>query len=182
VTQIGESSHVRRQHQPPTAMNSPTLPPRSEAETDLRALIGADALLALTLNAAQTLATRPAHDPTARPNPRMMLTLLTFSYASGWFGSEDVERAAGTDPTGRYISAREDIRAADVRRFRRANRPWIEHCLTQVIAQVWLRASQCPEFRDPAGAARHAVILEAALRNARRRLSLAVQLDAAESE
>lgn len=163
-------------------MNSPTLPPPGQAASDLRLEVGAETLLALTLEAAQSLATRPPHDHAERPNPRMLLTLLTFSYASGWFRSEDVERAAATDPTGRYITAREPIRAADVRRFRRANRPWIEHCLTQVIAQIGLRTQRRPEFRDPNGAARHAVILEDALRDARRRVGLAVQLDAAESE
>jgi len=163
-------------------MNTPTLPPRPEAQADLRLAVGDETLLGLVLAAAQTLVPRPWASPTERPNPRMMLTLLTYSYASGWFGADDVERAAFSNPTVRYICAREAVRAEDVRRFRRANRSWVEHCLTQVIAQVWLRTNCRAEFRDASGAAQHAVILEAACCNARRRLSLALQLDAAEAE
>jgi hypothetical protein len=69
-----------------------------------------------------------------------------------------------------------------VRRFRRGNRPWIEHCLAQVIAQVWLRTNEHPEFRNAAGDARQELILLEALRLARRRMVLAMQLDAAEAD
>ncbi len=160
-----------------------TLPPApAEAQADLRLAVGAETLLHLTLEAAQSLVIRPWVATSERPNPRMMLTLLTYSYASGIFGAEDVERAAFAVTSVRYICAREVIRAADVQRFRRSNRPWIEHCLARVIAQVWLRTNPRPEFRDVGGDAQPAVILDEALRSARRRLSLALQLDAAETD
>jgi hypothetical protein len=164
-------------------MNTSVLPtPMSSQTDDLRATVGAEALLALTLDAAQSLVVRPWAATKERPNPRMMLTLLTYSYACGVFSAADVEKASSTDETVRYICAREVIRASDVQRFRRGNRPWIEHCLAQVIAQVWLRTDARPAFRDAQGGAQHAVILAEAVRSARRRLSLAMVLDAEEGD
>ena len=163
-------------------MNAPVLPNPMSSQTDLRAAVGAQALLALTLEAAQSLDVRPWAATRERPNPRMMLTLLTYSYACGLFSAADVERASSTDETVRYIGALEVIRASDLRRFRRGNRPWIEHCLAQVIAQVWLRTDARAAFRDDNGDAQQAVLLAEALRSARRRLSLALVLDAEEGD
>jgi hypothetical protein len=68
--------------------------------------------------------------------PQMMLTLLSFSYAACYYGSEDVERAIETDRTVRYICARIYPDAKAIRRFRRLFRPALDQCLSYVLRQA----------------------------------------------
>lgn len=69
--------------------------------------------------------------------PKMMLTLLSYCYAAGIFGSRHVEQAIEDDPTVRYICARTRPRERDIRQFRRQYRAQIRACLIQILRWVW---------------------------------------------
>jgi len=68
---------------------------------------------------------------------KMMLTLLSYCYANGVYGSKDVERAIHTNAMARYICAREFPEAPVIRKFRQENRHLIEQCLTHLFTQAW---------------------------------------------
>jgi hypothetical protein len=70
--------------------------------------------------------------------PQMMLTLLSFCYASGYYGSEDIARAIATDRTVRYICARSYPEAQAIRRFRRYCRGPLDHALKYVLRRAAL--------------------------------------------
>lgn len=98
------------------------------------------ALVKLALEAVQTLdwSSPDLIDKGTRGyQPRMMMTLLTYCYAVGRYGSQDIEQATRTDPTVRYICAREYPDERAIRHFRRYNRPLIQHCLAFVLQQLW---------------------------------------------
>lgn len=106
---------------------------------DLRQRVGAASLLRWALEAPQALEGVPAEMLKARFGdfrPQMMLTLLSFSYASSCYGSEDIERAIESDRTTRYICARIYPDAKAIRRFRRLFRPAIDQCLAYVLRQA----------------------------------------------
>jgi hypothetical protein len=66
-----------------------------------------------------------------------MLTLLTYSYASGIYGSEDIVRAIASDRIIRYICAHNYPTWEDLRLFRRHHRAQLETCLAQVYQRAW---------------------------------------------
>ena len=70
--------------------------------------------------------------------PTMMLTLVSYAYAIGVYGSADLESALLRDPTLRYICARQFPGWQDIRRFRRGNRARIELTLSAVLMRVFL--------------------------------------------
>jgi hypothetical protein len=70
--------------------------------------------------------------------PQMMLTLLSFCYASSYYGSEDIARAISTDRTVRYICARSYPDAHAIRRFRRCCRGPLDQALNYVLRQAAL--------------------------------------------
>lgn len=167
----------------PCIPSRPT-PPAPAAQpricADLRQLLDGAVLLKMTLEVAQSLAIRPGAQLPGSPNPRMMLTLLTFCYATARYGSDEVAEAAWADPAVRYITARETVTAQDVRRFRSRNALWIEHCLTRLLGRVWQSAMPESTADGHSGGSPHGAILSAALHSARRRLDWAMQLDAVE--
>jgi hypothetical protein len=67
----------------------------------------------------------------------MMLTLLTYCYATSLFGSRDIESAIETDAIVRYICARTYPCWQEIRRFRRMHKEPIRQCLVQVLRQAW---------------------------------------------
>jgi len=102
---------------------------------DLRSLVGERRLIELALEAAQIVGEalpRPERIVEDQPSPRMLLTLLAYCYASGIYSSEDIEWACEDDGAVRYICANTFPDQNTIRRFRRANRPWIEACLTRL--------------------------------------------------
>lgn len=147
---------------------------------DLSRLLGARTLVRLVLEAVQTVEwddpnTAPRGIPGCRP--QMMLTLLTYCYAAGYYGSQDIEWATQHDKTVRYICARTfpDWRA--IRRFRRANREAVRNCLVRVFREVW--ALRCAEAgQDPEVGARIELDLARRIESTvQERLELAVILD-----
>lgn len=106
---------------------------------DLRQRTGERALIKLALAAVETVSVRlPRWSGTAegRFSPQMLLTLLTYCYAAGVYGSEDIEWDCRNDAAARYICANACPDSDTIRRFRRANRPWIEECLAWMYGEV----------------------------------------------
>src|SRR5438132_7581342 len=78
--------------------------------TDLRVLVDESCLLHLALESAVnggSINLKPFNGLSGQAplSARMMLTLLSYSYAVGIFGSRDIERAIYEDQTLRYICA-----------------------------------------------------------------------------
>jgi hypothetical protein len=67
----------------------------------------------------------------------MMLTLLTYCYASGIYASEDIVQAILRDRTVRYICAHNYPTWEDIRLFRRHRREQVEECLRKVYQRAW---------------------------------------------
>lgn len=106
---------------------------------DLRQHVGEHALIELALDAAQTVG-----EQLPRPlgsaglcSPQMLLTLLTYCYASGVYGSEDIEWDCHNNAAVRYLCANTSPDQEIIRHFRRANREWIEACLRCVYQGLY---------------------------------------------
>ena len=111
---------------------------------DLRQRVGANNLLRWAIEAPQTLDASAGEMVKARFGdfrPQMMLTLISFSYASSCYGSWDIERAIESDRTTRYICARIYPDAKAIRRFRRLFRSALDQCLAHVLRQAALEMS-----------------------------------------
>jgi hypothetical protein len=149
---------------------------------DLRLSVGESALAKLALDAAQNVAMQRQwlNGPgEAQSSPQMLLTLLTYCYAAGIYGSQGIEWACHNDPVVRSICANTPPAWPAIWRFRNANRPWIEECLARVYGAAGgaaLSGMNCepasvPEFRGEAPAEIIGVV--------RRKLRRAVWTDAA---
>jgi hypothetical protein len=106
---------------------------------DLRQRVGSSNLLRWSLEAPLII----DHDPEQllRKNvcgfrPQMILTLLSFCYASSYYGSEDIAGAISTDRTMRYICARTYPDAVAIRRFRRCCRSPLDQALNFVLRRA----------------------------------------------
>src|SRR5437762_3198595 len=76
---------------------------------DVRECLGEQILLKLALDAVQSVddsKLKAAVNADSKLRPQMFLTLLSFCYAARIYGSREIERAARTDKTVRYICAR----------------------------------------------------------------------------
>jgi hypothetical protein len=93
---------------------------------DLAEWLGAVRLTHLTLEAVQGLESPLTEFRLAPDRPghgfRMLLTLLTYAYARGAAGSEEVQERCRTDLDFRYLSTAEFPEAGTLRRFRQ--REW----------------------------------------------------------
>jgi hypothetical protein len=63
----------------------------------------------------------------------MLCTLLTFAYATGRLGAEELERQAENDRALRYLCANQCPDWHTLRRFRRAHRSVIGSCLERLL-------------------------------------------------
>lgn len=119
-----------------------TLPRWDTIATNLTRIAGERGLLMLVLDATQSLdlQTLPKLE-TVSPilRPQMMLTLVTYAYASSLYESRDIESAIPTDATIRYICAGSRPDQFAIRNFRRRNREAIRQCLVYVLKQCWAR-------------------------------------------
>lgn len=83
---------------------------------------------------------RPAVSPIPEQvSPAVLSTLLTYCYATGVYSSREIEYAASSDKTVRYICANQRPSWPAIRQFRRQNMPWIRKALGKILA---LRAEQ----------------------------------------
>lgn len=94
---------------------------------DLAEPIGAVRLMRLALESAQGVEA-PLGEFRSRPGRegypfRMLLTLLTYAYARGVFGSDEVELRTHTESDFRYLAATDRPDAETLRLFRR--REWV---------------------------------------------------------
>lgn len=71
------------------------------------------------------------------PRPQVLLTLLTYAYATGTLPSEQIERETEKDSTFRYLCARTYPTESILRQFRRQNRELIRQCLSKVFEAAW---------------------------------------------
>lgn len=146
---------------------------------DLSGVLGERVLLQRVLEAVQ--AVDPAALVTAGPppefRPRMMLTLLTYAYAVGIYGSQDLEAAMDTDRTVRYICARTFPDWPSIRRFRRRYRALLEQSLSQVIGLAWMS-----QLVSNSAGSDMPDLAERALSVARDRLDTAALMDGADSD
>ena len=69
--------------------------------------------------------------------PAMMITLLTYCYATGVYGSMDIELNIRRDQMTRYLCAKSYPDVDVLRSFRRDWRLKIKQCLTTVLSRVW---------------------------------------------
>jgi hypothetical protein len=67
----------------------------------------------------------------------MMMTLLSYCYATGVFGSGDIEQNLQADPMTRYLCARTYPDLDAIRMFRRHHGTQIRRCLATVFRQAW---------------------------------------------
>ena len=108
--------------------------------SDLARWTGERKLAELALNGVQALDANqplPKDNPLTGSCPRMMLTLLSYCYSRGWYGTGQIEQAMAKDPMVRYLCARHYPDGNAIRRFRRENRPWLLACLTHILMQAW---------------------------------------------
>jgi len=111
----------------------------------------------------------------------MLLTLLTYCYAAGFYGSEDIEWACSNDAAAHYLCGNTAPDEEALRNFRRANRPWIEACLTSLYEKA-LGAS-IPTVRGPVPIPGFQKRSRAELGHVvRRKLDLAIMIDMAMCE
>ncbi len=123
--------------------------PAGALPEDLRICVGEDRLVRLVL---ETVA-----ESVAQPRPRrdfvhagrsypvaVMLTLVTFCYASARFGSQEIEESLRSDPTLRYLCAGDEPSSTAVRRFRRVYRG----PLSVTLLRVFLAALRRREMED----------------------------------
>ncbi len=65
-----------------------------------------------------------------------LMHLLTYAYAIGLYGSQDIELAVQTDPVLCYLCASEVPDWNTLRRFRRLHRQYLRECLIKVAEQA----------------------------------------------
>jgi hypothetical protein len=150
---------------------------------DLRQHVGERALVELALDAAQTVGDRfpRPFEAAGRHSAQMLLTLLTYCYAAGVYGSEDIEYDCRHDATTRYLCANGLPDQDSIRSFRRANRPRIEDCLARVYRNACdLRPAEAGS--EPGVAAFQAERRPDIAHFVRRKLELAIMIDTAMDE
>ncbi|TMQ00021.1 MAG: hypothetical protein E6L09_07680 [Verrucomicrobia bacterium] len=109
---------------------------------DLRDWMDRYSLARLVLEAIQA-ATLPSAPATAMRGgnagirPHMLLSLLTYCYATGVHGSADIELISTQDPMVRHLCADIYPEAQVLRQFRRRNREAIRTCLAEVLRRAW---------------------------------------------
>ena len=112
---------------------------QTESVDDLRGIVGERGLIKLALQSVERFGSDlPLWHVTTEPgySSRMLLALLTYSYAAGVYASEDIHRSCKSDAGARYLSASTWPEERSLRRFRRKWRSRIESCLQWVCAVV----------------------------------------------
>src|SRR5256885_7409244 len=109
---------------------------------DLSLYIGKKTLVKLVLEAMEEINARNAEREGRESHSvafqsAMMLTLLTYCYATGVYGSVDIQLAMQRDQMIRYLCARNYPDICATRSFRRYHREKIAQYLSAVLQRVW---------------------------------------------
>lgn len=117
---------------------------------------------------------------------RMLLAVVTYCYAAGIYGSEDIEALMREDATFRFLCGNEFPGWRVIQRFRRDNRGTIQRCLEEVLrgaSQVKLpehTKPSDPQSREqiPGGCDRHEAWIQEQFSNeAEERIERAMWID-----
>ena len=72
------------------------------------------------------------------PGPaRVLLTVLTYSYAIGIYGSEEIEDQLAHNAQLEYLSAKAPLSACTLRQFRRYHRDLLQTSLSALFKRIW---------------------------------------------
>jgi transposase len=109
---------------------------------DLSLYLGKKTLVKLVLDAVQTINGETVDYTWFAKGGRtfqrpMMLTLLTYCYATGAYGAVDIELNIRHDQMTRYLCAKTYPDIDVIRGFRRLNRSQIRECLAVVLRRAW---------------------------------------------
>jgi hypothetical protein len=105
--------------------------------------------------------------------PRALLTVLSYSYATGIYESEEISRLCGTDPALRAMCGPQPPSTRAFERFRRENRGLLKWLLVQILKRVLRAKYGLNTAMLPAGFKQHLVEL------ATERLDVARHMDRA---
>jgi len=138
-----------------TALQNNTVQEGSFLPDDLSLYIGKKTLVKLILEGIEDLdAWAPGDEESGSRNPNfrpaMMLTLLAYCYATGVYGSADIQLATEHDQMIRYLCAGDYPDLCLIRSFRRYNHERITRCLSAVLRRVW-ELRFCGEDAVPIG-------------------------------
>ncbi|MBN8248013.1 MAG: transposase [Verrucomicrobia bacterium] len=121
-------------------MNAMALEPSETGRilpADLAEVLGAVRLTHLALDAVQAAGELPvefqARAGRAACSYPMLLTLLSYAYARGVHGSDEIEGRLRTDADFRYLGAREFPEAETLRHFRRREWPRLNRTLSRLL-------------------------------------------------
>ncbi len=107
---------------------------------DLRQWIDARTLVSCVLEAVQATVQVPDQAlPETLPlgRPRMLLTILTYSYAVGLLGSDEIAHQIVVDPELGYLSAKSEPTPSELRHFRRYHRAMLQWSLSHLLERAW---------------------------------------------
>ena len=157
---------------------------------DLTRLVPGTELIRRTLEAVQTFLWSNKSSGTTvitrRFNPRILLAVLTYSYATGLFGSARIVQRCEEETTFRRLSDGIKLGHEQLRLFRGQNSELVKRCLAFVIRQVCNQLISANPSKPPAdqsnstnGIPGVAAFWNMALsqRDAERRFRCAVQMD-----
>lgn len=121
--------------------------------TDLRLLIGEERLLRLARKSAdeEDLTCFETCAGTECPHlcPPTMVPLLVYCYASGLYGSDEIQRRSDSDETIRALCGDKTLESMRIRRFRHEHRKLVQKGLHDLIWEV--RRLLNPDPRASAG-------------------------------
>jgi hypothetical protein len=104
--------------------------------------------------------------------PKALLNTMTYAYATGIFGAEEIARHCSEDPEFRGVRPKLPPISAELKQFRKENRAMFKWCLANVITRA-LKSQfiEGPEVVLPPGLRRYIV------ENAIERLDIARHMD-----
>jgi hypothetical protein len=73
---------------------------------------------------------------------RVLLTVLTYSYALGVYSSDEIQDRVTTDSQLQYLSANVTPSSSELRQFRRHHKEVLQRCLSVLLELVWGERAQ----------------------------------------
>jgi len=153
---------------------------------DLRQWLEPRDLACLTLEAsaelgAKVFQTVPLATLTPEKRPQMLLSLLTYCYAIGLYGSQTIEASIDQDWTLRYLTANGLPDARILKAFRRQWRPILQQSLIRLLISAYLHHVGERQLGAMDPAVKELVINQIVLA-AEERINLAITLDCMEAD